>query len=335
MTEMTDTTATGQQVIYCHCAYSAVIPDSVKNTALRDILQKGLDFQAVPDLCKMAAEGDERLHTIAASEDVTVVACYPRAVKSLFDRVGAPLDLAGGKARVINMRDVDADAVVEALPEPAVAVPDKSEAELEAEFSELTTTLMADASEEDAWKPWFPVVDYDRCTHCGLCSNFCIFGVYKIEEGKLRVDNPENCKTDCPACARVCPETAIVFPKHTDDSPISGSDAAADGDNAAVDMGAKLQGDVMGLLRGRSRRSRMRFAKHAPDAAKLCACAAETGMLADLGIPAEVLANSADAIQEAITANPELVQLAAKAIQNAPAKTPAKKSPGGAIGEET
>ena len=148
------------------------------------------------------------------------------------------------------------------------------------------------------------MIDQDRCTDCGLCSNFCIFGVYSFEDNKLKVDNPDNCKTDCPACARVCPETAIMFPKHEGDSPIAGADAQGDGEEAAVDMGSKLQGDVMGFLRNRSSRTKRRFAKRATDAEKICACAAESGLLADLGIPEEVLAQSAHDIRTRSPATP-------------------------------
>src|SRR5262249_12286072 len=32
------------------------------------------------------------------------------------------------------------------------------------------------------WKPWFPVIDYDRCTNCMQCLSFCLFGVYGVDE---------------------------------------------------------------------------------------------------------------------------------------------------------
>ena len=31
-----------------------------------------------------------------------------------------------------------------------------------------------------AWKPWFPVIDYDRCTNCMQCLTFCLFDVYGV-----------------------------------------------------------------------------------------------------------------------------------------------------------
>ena len=64
------------------------------------------------------------------------------------------------------------------------------------------------------WKPWFPVIDYSRCTNCMQCLSFCLFDVYGVSpDRKIQVQNQNNCKTDCPACSRVCPEVAIMFPE--------------------------------------------------------------------------------------------------------------------------
>lgn len=341
---MIDAAPATRRVIYCDCAHANVIPAEVKNAALRAILERGLEFQAVTDLCRMSAHGDERLADIAGAETATVVACQPRAVKGLFERTGHPLKLDGERVAVLNMRELGADAIVEKLPRPVVPPAPRTPVEIETDYVALRAHLTAEAQEEAGWKPWFPVIDYDRCTSCGLCANFCIFGVYKIgdnategfgretKNGKvLLVENPTNCKTDCPACARVCPETAIMFPKHDSGprvSAIAGGDQLGDGEDAAVDMGGKMAGDAMGFLRGRSRKQRSRFARFAPEAAKLCACAAENGGLADLGIPEHVLAANADLIQKAITENPDLVNLAGTVMAQAKAMREAKASGG-------
>src|SRR5690242_10324111 len=52
------------------------------------------------------------------------------------------------------------------------------------------------------WKPWFPVIDYKRCTNCMQCLSFCLFDVYGAPGGQISVQKPQNCKTDCPACSR-------------------------------------------------------------------------------------------------------------------------------------
>ena len=79
------------------------------------------------------------------------------------------------------------------------------------------------------WKPWFPVIDYDRCTNCMQCLSFCLFDVYGVDDDQqIQVQNNDNCKTNCPACSRVCPEAAIMFPKYRS-GPING-DVVSDSD---------------------------------------------------------------------------------------------------------
>ena len=74
---------------------------------------------------------------------------------------------------------------------------------------------------------WYPVIDYERCTNCLECLEFCLFGVYDTdEEGLLVAANPDACKPGCPACSRVCPSQAIMFP-FSEDPAIAGSDDGA------------------------------------------------------------------------------------------------------------
>lgn len=62
---------------------------------------------------------------------------------------------------------------------------------------------------------WYPVIDYSRCTNCMECIDFCLFGVYGLDQQEtLLVEQPDNCRKGCPACSRVCPENAIIFPQH-------------------------------------------------------------------------------------------------------------------------
>ncbi len=114
------------------------------------------------------------------------------------------------------------------------------------------------------WKPWFPVIDYSRCTNCMQCLSFCLFGVYGVDgEQKIQVQNNDQCKTNCPACSRVCPEAAIMFPKYKA-GPINGdevSDADLNREKMKVDISALLGGDVYALLRERSEKARSRFSK--------------------------------------------------------------------------
>lgn len=115
-----------------------------------------------------------------------------------------------------------------------------------------------------AWKPWFPVIDYDRCTNCMQCLSFCLFDVYGVSsQQKIQVQNHSNCKTDCPACSRVCPEVAILFPKYRS-GPINGDEVSTDDlrrEKMKVDISALLGGDIYQTLRDRSIKAQSRFAK--------------------------------------------------------------------------
>jgi Pyruvate/2-oxoacid:ferredoxin oxidoreductase delta subunit len=135
-----------------------------------------------------------------------------------------------------------------------------------AQVSDLVEGVRAEmgAARHGDWKPWFPVIDYDRCTNCMQCLSFCLFGVYGVDEQqRIQVQNNDNCKTNCPACSRVCPEAAIMFPKYKA-GPING-DVVSDGDlqreKMKIDISALLGGDIYQMLRDRSERAKSRFSK--------------------------------------------------------------------------
>ena len=127
------------------------------------------------------------------------------------------------------------------------------------------------------------------------CLNFCLFGVFEpTEDGKVVVKNPRNCKTNCPACARVCSEVAIIFPKFADD-PINGAevgDEDIDGQKSGVKIADVLKGDIYDKLRQRSKTPRERFAVvKNPDLAQQerCKCSRLANLHKDLNIPDEVI----------------------------------------------
>ena len=156
----------------------------------------------------------------------------------------------------------------------------------------------------DAWKPWFPVIDFDRCTNCMQCLTFCLFDVYGVDaEQKITVQNQDNCKTDCPACSRVCPEVAILFPKYGK-GPING-DVVRDQDiqreAMKVDISTLLGGDLYGSLRTRQRDARKRFSTERDESKALLERKRCLGKLKkELDIPDEVLMTlpSAEDIEE-------------------------------------
>ncbi|HEY8751096.1 MAG TPA: hypothetical protein VIM11_24145 [Tepidisphaeraceae bacterium] len=101
------------RILYCHCAYAQVVPPEVKQQVLRKLAESGVAFDAVADLCEMSAKRDPSLKQIAEGGPVKIAACYPRAVKWLFNAAETPLPEQGVEVR--NMRTETADQVVESL----------------------------------------------------------------------------------------------------------------------------------------------------------------------------------------------------------------------------
>lgn len=119
--------------------------------------------------------------------------------------------------------------------------------------------------DESTSRRWYPVIDFNRCTNCMECVDFCLFGVYGIDGAEtILVEQPDNCRKGCPACSRVCPENAIIFPQHkapaiagaetggTDGFKIDLSKlfGAPDGDDDAIATAARERDEQL-LLVGR------------------------------------------------------------------------------------
>jgi hypothetical protein len=101
------------RILYCHCAYAKIVPPEAKAAVLNGLSEASVEFDAVPDLCEMAAHGDPRLRELAAEGPLKIAACYPRAVKWLFAAAGAQLPESA--VRVWNMRVEPVDAIIDGL----------------------------------------------------------------------------------------------------------------------------------------------------------------------------------------------------------------------------
>ena len=188
---------------------------------------------------------------------------------------GVVPDTNGGSDVRVHFRDIRG-----ASPEAVVALVDNVRQE--------TSSYLP-----GAWKPWFPVIDFQRCTNCMQCLSFCLFDVYGVDaESQITVKNPDKCKTSCPACSRVCPEVAILFPKYGA-GPINGDEVKTEDierEKMKVDVSALLGGDIYSLLRERHTKAASRFAKERDEGKALkerMRCLKK--LQGELDIPEEVL----------------------------------------------
>lgn len=250
------------------------------DTSLRVLLYEGADAQALDPAARLAAlttllENGFTVTRAVKGGKVTPHERGPLLVLGQFDGGGqlAAEGLSNGdQVRFQDISGFDAGKIAEAA---------------EAARAEMG------AVKHGGWKPWFPVIDYDRCTNCMQCLSFCLFGVYGVDEQhKIQAQNHDNCKTNCPACSRVCPEAAIMFPKYKA-GPING-DVVQESDmgkeKMKVDISALLGGDVYSALRQRSDAAKARFSKERDDKKALAERQKCLTKLAQAGdIPAEVL----------------------------------------------
>ncbi len=190
-----------RNLLICVCNTRPVI-EKEKAACLAAVLHgKGENVQLCPDLCRIMERGER----VKELEGTTILACYPRAVRSLFKRVGAE------PGEILDIRNHTREEILDQL---HIAYPTEIDT---TEFVRHIALLPA----EPGTDAWYPVIDKDRCGECGKCHDFYLFGVYTVEEDRVRVTNPQNCKNNCPACARICPAKAIIFPKY-ERSPING-----------------------------------------------------------------------------------------------------------------
>jgi NAD-dependent dihydropyrimidine dehydrogenase PreA subunit len=168
---------------------------------------RGVNVLLIDDLCGAAAQRDQSVLSVVG-EGVAVVACFQRAVAWLLRWAG--VDVAENQC--MDLRSGDADAVLSVL-----GLLDTEDTT----FSVPPTHSCQPVPGTSDWIPWFPIIDYDRCSGCRQCLSFCPFGVYELAGDRVVVQSPRNCKNNCPACARLCPQVAIMFPKLAD-APING-----------------------------------------------------------------------------------------------------------------
>lgn len=251
-----------------------------EGTNLRVVIYEGQGSVALSNETRAAAMGallDEGFEVSRPLADGTVSPHdeSPLLVIGQFDGCTPPAEDAAADAGAIEYHDI-AGLAPEAIVDLAHTVRES-----------------VGARSLKEWKPWFPVIDYDRCTNCMQCLSFCLFDVYSVDsDSKITVQNESNCKTDCPACSRVCPEVAILFPKYKK-GPINGDVVRPEDiqrEAMKVDVSSLLGGDIYASLRSRSKDARKRFSTERDESKALLErkrCLKK--LQKDLDIPEEVL----------------------------------------------
>jgi len=111
----------------------------------------------------------------------------------------------------------------------------------------------------DLQSRWYPVLDHSQCTNCMECLDFCLFGVYGVDaQERLRVVSPDQCRQDCPACARVCAASAIIFPKYRGDPAIAGAEQSGSVRPRKLDLSGIFGGPKDHRLAAQERESALR-----------------------------------------------------------------------------
>lgn len=189
------------KIILCTCSNRKCIDQNLVCSIKNILIAKNIELIEINDLCSLAvnhsSENSEIAH-ISPPPDI-IIACSQKAVKAICQYMDIPTD----DIKIIPTRTENPQQMLQNISKD---LPDGS-------CSQNKYTL------GEAWNPF---IDYSKCIDCGQCYEFCIFKVYSRENGKIIVTNPEYCKDNCPACARICPANAIVFPK-CPDSVINGS----------------------------------------------------------------------------------------------------------------
>ena len=189
-------------VIFCRCT-AGIISDEKLSAMSEAVRGSKTHIVELNDLCALSIDRAGSLRELNRKfRRKIVIACYPRAVENILIQADAPFE----EMTVLNFRKISVD---------------ETKTELESFRGERSYEVMNSGLKVPAW---FPLVDKTRCSNCGQCAAFCLFGVYNYADKQLGVKNPLSCKNNCPACARACPQSAIIFPRIKEDSVIAGSD---------------------------------------------------------------------------------------------------------------
>jgi NAD-dependent dihydropyrimidine dehydrogenase PreA subunit len=228
-----------KHILICKCAGERIHTDLLSQVD-EHLKTLPVGVTKLADLCGIVALRKDLLSGLFRTDAAyMVIGCFPRTMKLLFDQVkeqtGQPGDII-----YVNLIETSAGEAIHQINEFCCDY--------------KTNAVHHEITGDPVWPSWYPVIDYSRCTACGQCANFCLFGVYENYEGRVKVVNPDSCKNNCPACARICPATAIIFPKYKNGGAIGGSeeiDEQAEQQRQLMDVESLLGDDLYAALEKR------------------------------------------------------------------------------------
>jgi NAD-dependent dihydropyrimidine dehydrogenase PreA subunit len=226
-----------KHILFCRCGGERISLDLLRKTELY-LRQQQVSVTCASDLCGLVAQkSGNQADLFRKDTEYLVIGCYRRTM----DLLSVQLT---GMDKAPDFRHIN--------------LIESSEADVLSQISDFTsgchgTNSFIEIKSDQDWPSWYPLIDYSRCTDCGQCADFCLFGVYE-KNGRVIVSNPENCKNNCPACARICPATAIIFPKYKNGGAVGGSDEIdeyAEQERQSKDIESFLGNDIYSALEKR------------------------------------------------------------------------------------
>lgn len=233
-----------KHILFCNCGGSRIETD-IFSSVDEHLRKMPVGITKLSDLCGLVAKKKEVIsELINRDTEILVIGCYSRTMNLLFDQIRKD-SIEFTPFNHINLIESTAEKAIEEINNFCAGYDGNSE------YQEI--------AEDSGWPSWYPVIDYSRCTACGQCSDFCLFGVYENDGKEVKVINPEGCKNNCPACGRICPATAIIFPKYKYGGAIGGSediDEQAEQQRQAKDVENFLGNDIYAALERRKAKRR-------------------------------------------------------------------------------
>jgi len=199
-----------KHILFCNCKGESI--DSYLLQTIGKYLEKlNVDVTILTDLCGVAACNKNLLTNLFINNtEYLVIGCYRRTMKLLFEQINNDFFAQTDFEHINLLQATSKEEVIDTINRFC--------------GSYKGSSVHREIREDSGWPSWYPIIDYTRCTGCGQCADFCLFGVYEKNSNSVKVVNQKGCKNNCPACARICPATAIIFPKYTQGGAIGGSD---------------------------------------------------------------------------------------------------------------